>query len=112
MAIAEEQEGPNAPQVTAHTLKGFSRTAALRGQHGFDDHGDLSHSLVSRIPRSDGGSGVETGTPCCLVLPSPVKEGVFDITIAPGIDPVLIICYVTLHARMDSEPSGLPHVHY
>lgn len=112
MAIAEEQEGPNAPQVTAHALKGFSRTAALRGQHSFDDHGDLSHSLVSRIPRSDGESGVETGTPCCLVLPSPVKEGVFDITIAPGIDPVLIICYVTLHARMDSEPSGLPHVHY
>ena len=54
MAIAEDQEGPNAPQVTAHPLKGFSRTAALRGQHGFDGHGDLSHTLVSRIQRSDG----------------------------------------------------------
>ena len=112
MAIAEQQEQANEPRVTANRLKGFSHTAAYRGQHGFDGHGDLSHTLVSRIQQNGGEETDETGAPCCLILPSPVREGVFDVTIAPGIDPVLIICYVTLHVRMDSEPAGLPQVHY
>ena len=112
MAIAEQQEQANESRVTANRLKGFSHTAAYRGQHGFDGHGDLSHTLVSRIQQNGGEETDETGAPCCLILPSPVREGVFDVTIAPGIDPVLIICYVTLHVRMDSEPAGLPQVHY
>lgn len=108
MAIADRQEQANEPRATVNPLKGFSPAAAYRGQHGFDGHGDHSHTLVTRIQQSDD----ETATPCCLILPSPVRDGVFDITIAPGIDPVLIICYVTLHIRMDSEPAGLPHVHH
>lgn len=112
MAIAEQQDQANEPRMTANRLKGFSHTPAYRSQHGFDGHGDLSHTLVSRIQHSGGEEADETGAPCCLILPSPVRDGVFDITIAPGIDPVLIICYFSLHVRMDSEPAGLPQMHY
>jgi hypothetical protein len=27
-----------------------------------------------------------------------------DITIAPGIDPLLMICYLAAHSKMDVEP--------
>jgi len=112
MAISEQQEEAKNSRVTANPLKGFSHSPSFRGQHGFDGNGDHSHTLVSRFHQRGGEGTDEIGTPCCLIFPSPVKDGVFDITIAPGIDPVLVICYVTLHVRMDSEPNGLPQVHY
>ena len=41
--------------------------------------------------------------PCCLMVRDPVNRDVFDITIAPGIDPLLIICYMAAHSKMVSD---------
>mmetsp|Transcript_37062 Transcript_37062/g.81182 ORF Transcript_37062/g.81182 Transcript_37062/m.81182 type:complete len:622 (+) Transcript_37062:311-2176(+) len=92
-------------------MNGFSTEASFRGRHGFDGHGGHSHTVVSRIEcpsPSRGECAEEKEVPCCLIFRNPAKEATFDATIAPGIDPVLVICYLTLHARMDSEPG---HVH-
>ena len=92
-------------------MKGFSIQAAFRGLHGFDGHGEHSHTIVSRIENAppDAVGIKEKEVPCCLIFRNPTKERTYDATIAPGVDPVLIICYLTLHATMDSEPG---HVHY
>jgi len=45
----------------------------------------------------------EKALPCAFVLRDPLIFDVFDVTIAPGIDPLLIICCLTVHTRMDLE---------
>jgi len=42
--------------------------------------------------------------PCCVLLRDPIDRDVFDVTIAPGIDPLMIICYMAVHFKMDMEP--------
>ncbi len=40
--------------------------------------------------------------PCCLMLRDPIYRDVFDVTIAPGIDPLMIVCTMAVHFKMVS----------
>ena len=74
----------------------FSSAAAFRGKHGFD-RGLHTHTLVSRVDGSD-------DVPCCVSVRDSNDCDVVDVTIAPGIDPVLMVCYLAAHMKMDIEP--------
>ena len=74
----------------------FSSVAAFRGKHGFD-RGLHTHTLVSRVDKSD-------DVPCCVSVRDSNDCDVVDVTIAPGIDPVLMVCYLGAHMKMDIEP--------
>lgn len=89
----------------------FNPQPSFRSRHGFDENGSHSHTMVYRVePNEDGGcDGNNDGdscqeVPCCILLRDEVKRDVFDVTIAPGIDPLLIICYMAVHSKMDVEP--------
>lgn len=74
----------------------FSSAAAFRGKHGFD-RGLHTHTLVSRVDESE-------DVPCCVSVRDSNDCDVVDVTIAPGIDPVLMVCYLGAHMKMDIEP--------
>lgn len=46
----------------------------------------------------------EAELPCSLIIRDAIDRDVFNVTIAPGIDPLLIVCYLAVHAKMDVEP--------
>lgn len=80
----------------------FQIQPALRSRHGFDSRGVHTHTVVSRVTATC--DTAEKEVPCCLIIRDPFNHDVFNITIAPGIDPVLVLCYVAVHAKMDVEP--------
>ena len=110
----------------------FSKLSSYRSRHGFaDGTGGHTHTVITRVERKrrrkgpggggrwdgerrravgrgDGGDGNdeydETEVPCCLILRDSSLGNVFNLTIAPGIDPLLVICYLAVHAKMDVEP--------
>ncbi len=41
--------------------------------------------------------------PCCLIVRDPSDLDAVNLTIAPGIDPLLMICYLASHSKMDVE---------
>lgn len=84
----------------------FDPKPSYRSRHGFDDNGGHSHTMVYRVESSESNEDNESceEVPCCILLRDEVKRDVFDVTIAPGIDPLLIICYMAVHSKMDVEP--------
>lgn len=90
----------------SNDLAGFSEEPTFRSRHGFDGHGFVSHTLVSRIDYAYNSTAPQE-IACCLILPNPVKDGIYDITIAPGVDPVLILCYLSVHANVDKSQMGV-----
>jgi len=77
----------------------FHSNPAFCGRHGFD-HELRTHTVVYRTSSAtDDGS-----TPCCVIVRDPSNLDAVDISIAPGIDPLLMICYLASHAKMDVEP--------
>ncbi|KAL7550125.1 hypothetical protein ACHAWF_013361 [Thalassiosira exigua] len=89
----------------------FGAAPSFRGRHCFD-RGLHTHTVVSRTavgtaqfgggksPPLEGGDGV----PCCVIVRDPNNLDAVDVTIAPGIDPLLMICYLASHSKMDVEP--------
>merc|ERR1712238_373018 len=99
----------------------FHPQASFRGRHCFDREVH-THTVVSRTAKavsvvgdgSKGGSSTSLkeveAVPCCVIVRDPTNLDVVDLTIAPGIDPLLMICFVASHSKMDVEPlmsSGL-----
>jgi hypothetical protein len=74
----------------------------FRGCHGFEGEWN-THTMVSRSSSTKNGGGVKE-TPCCVIVRDPMNVEAVDITIAPGIDPLLMICYLAAHSKMDVEP--------
>ena len=37
-------------------------------------------------------------------MQDPTNVDAVDVTIAPGIDPLLMVCYLASHSKMDVEP--------
>jgi len=69
-----------------------------RSRHGFlGNH--QTHTVVARVDEQ-----TQKEKPCCLVIRDPLNFDVFNVTIAPGIDPLLAICYLAVHSKMDVEP--------
>mmetsp|Transcript_462 Transcript_462/g.1024 ORF Transcript_462/g.1024 Transcript_462/m.1024 type:complete len:749 (+) Transcript_462:196-2442(+) len=86
----------------------FHSKASFRGQHGFDRELN-THTVVSRTTASSTSSSSSTSleevkVPCCVIVRDPSNLDAVDITIAPGIDPLLMICYLASHSKMDVEP--------
>jgi len=90
----------------------FHKAPAFRSRHGFDGSDSHTHTVVSRVervPPTSFSTSKEQPVeyremPCCLIIRDPFNCDVFNVTIAPGIDPLLVICYLTVHAKMDVEP--------
>merc|ERR1712194_579682 len=99
----------------------FHSRASFQGRHGFEQELH-THTVVSRTAtavttagtRSGGGSSTSLEevepAPCCVIVRDPSNLDVVDLTVAPWIDPLLMICYLASHSKMDVEPlmsSGL-----
>jgi len=101
----------------------FDSKVSYRSRHGFDGNKAHLYTIVYRIETDEGDrkradqhdSSLQTNTvdkadvkereiPCCTMLRDPRNRDIVDVTIAPGIDPLLIICYLAVHAKMDVEP--------
>ena len=74
----------------------FDKKPMFRSRHGFDGWDNHQHTVVYRINKED------QEVPSCIMVRDPIQRDVFDITIAPGIDPLLIICYMAVHSKMVS----------
>lgn len=106
----------------------FHSKPSFRGRHGFDRELH-THTVVSRTAsstlasgsastrmdiigkskknNSNGNNNMTTSleeVPCCVIVRDPSNLDAVDITIAPGIDPLLMICYLASHSKMDVEP--------
>ncbi|KAL7534771.1 hypothetical protein ACHAXR_006064 [Thalassiosira sp. AJA248-18] len=106
----------------------FNSKPSFRGRHGFDRE-LRTHTVVSRtaaatnnmattvaspsfdkksnngtISMSSSTSLEGDDVPCCVIVRDPTNLDAVDITIAPGIDPLLMICYLASHSKMDVEP--------
>ncbi|KAL3789973.1 hypothetical protein ACHAWO_002027 [Cyclotella atomus] len=76
----------------------------FRGCHGFEGEWN-THTMVTRSLPSSKSSGIGgKDAPCCVIVRDPMNVEAVDITIAPGIDPLLMICYLAAHSKMDVEP--------
>jgi hypothetical protein len=75
----------------------FDKKPAFRSRHGFDELDNHQHTVVYRVNAED------EEVPCCIMVRDPIKRDLFDITIAPGIDPLMIICYMAVHSKMVSS---------
>lgn len=90
----------------------FDSRVSFRSRHGFDEKEAHSYTTMYRVEIEEGsnvdGTNDETmkerEIPCCIIIRDPINRDVVDVTIAPGIDPLLIICYLAVHAKMDVEP--------
>ena len=91
----------------------FSSQPFYRSKNTFQD-GVHAQTIVSRInpctPSNLSDSLQKKSTkrqtnpiPCAFVNRNPLIFDVFDAIIAPGIDPLLMICCLTAHTRMDLE---------
>jgi hypothetical protein len=97
---------PSAAAVAA-SAKGrntgiFVTVPTFRGRHGFDGEWN-THTIVTRSVYGNKGGGVKE-VPCCVIVRDPMNVDAVDVTIAPGIDPLLMICYLASHSKMDVEP--------
>ena len=93
----------------------FNSAPAFRGRHEFDCELQ-THTVVSRTASSNANNDIDDGgsrggagngkeeVPCCVIVRDPSNLDAMDITIAPGIDPLLMICYLASHSKMDVEP--------
>ena len=80
----------------------FDKRPMFRSRHGFDGWDNHQHTVVNRINNED------KEVPCCIMMRNQIQRDVFDITIAPGIDPLMIICYMAVHSKMVScDSKGL-----
>ncbi|KAL7479719.1 hypothetical protein ACHAW6_005444 [Cyclotella cf. meneghiniana] len=80
----------------------FVTVPTFRGRHGFDGEWN-THTIVTRSVCGKKGGGVNE-MPCCVIVRDPMNVDAVDVTIAPGIDPLLMICYLASHSKMDVEP--------
>jgi hypothetical protein len=83
----------------------FEKKPMFRSRHGFDGVGNHQSTVVYRVARDDG-CGVEREYPCCKSVRNATQKDLFHVTIAPGIDPLLIICYMAAHSKMVSCVAG------
>ena len=75
----------------------FNSEPSFRGRHEFDRELH-THTVVNRTTTS-----LEE-VPCCVIVRDSSNLDAVDITIAPVIDPLLMICYLASHTKMDVEP--------
>ena len=114
-AMKDNTAGRSSP-LTSNGI--FHSDPSFRGRHGFDERGLHTHTVVHRItspmkstekipntPSSNSENYVilDGGVPCCLMIRDPSNVDSVDLTIAPGIDPLLMICYLACHTKMDVE---------
>ena len=77
----------------------FDKKPMFRSRHGFDGWDNHQHTVVYRVNKED------REVPSCIMVRDPIQRDVFDVTIAPGIDPLMIICYMAVHSKMVSTVS-------
>jgi hypothetical protein len=80
----------------------FEKKPMFRSRHGLDKMGNHQNTVVCRVAKNTDSSGMEKEYPCCKSVRDTVQKDLFHVTIAPGIDPLLIICYMAAHSKMVS----------
>lgn len=98
----------NAKAGAKNTSSGiFNSEPTFRGRHAFDRQLH-THTVVSRVIASENGNrstpleGAEI--PCCVIVRDSSNLDAVDLSVAPGVDPLLMICYLASHSKMDIEP--------
>lgn len=88
----------------------FETIPTFWSRHGFDNrhnqvHSDThTHSVIFHVEAKEDGSLEDV--PCCMsVRDMESSTSTFQVTIAPGVDPLIIICYMAAHSKMDVEPN-------
>jgi hypothetical protein len=88
----------------------FETIPTFWSRHGFDNrhnqvHSDThTHSVIFHVEKKLDGSSEEV--PCCMsVRDMESSTSTFQVTIAPGVDPLIVICYMAAHSKMDVEPN-------
>ena len=85
---------------TLSTMKSSKRMSTydmLRVQVSCNNPNTLS-------PNSDNANVILDGwVPCCHIIHDPSNVDSVDLTIASGIDPLLMICYLASHSKIDDE---------
>ena len=97
--IASAMTGSDAPTTT-------TKSSILRGGGKKTNAKKGDASRVGRKGSSSADDGNPTSleeVPCCLIVRDPSDLDAVDLTIAPGIDPLLMICYLASHSKMDVE---------
>jgi hypothetical protein len=95
--------GNDAPATTKSSplLRGGGKKKKTNAKRGDESAGDGNPTSLE-------------GVPCCLIVRDPSDLDAVDLTIAPGIDPLLMICYLASHSKMDEEEAlrkgGAPEV--
>jgi hypothetical protein len=97
-AMMTDGDAPTATKSSSLHRGGGKKTNAKKGDDSADDGNPTSLEEV----------------PCCLIVRDPSDLDAVDLTIAPGIDPLLMICYLASHSKMDEEEAlrkgGAPEV--
>ena len=102
--------------VTIHMIDDEARDGSFKSDavfhccHQFTG-GVQTHTVISRFNQDTTSSATGVGYPCGLSIREPFNQidlEVSDVTISPGIDPLLVICYLAIHSKMDIEPRLCP----
>lgn len=86
----------------------FKKKSAFKSRHEYIN-GLHAHTHVTRIERRQYTSSSSeekiqiSEIPCCNVIREKSMHDIFNVNISPGIDPLLIICLLLIHSKMDLE---------
>ena len=84
----------------------FKSDPLFQSAHQFTG-GVHTHTIVSRVDANSGENLKLSNNACCLSIRESINQidqEAYDVTISPGIDPLLMVCYITIHSKMDIEP--------
>mmetsp|Transcript_15500 Transcript_15500/g.24088 ORF Transcript_15500/g.24088 Transcript_15500/m.24088 type:complete len:367 (-) Transcript_15500:201-1301(-) len=113
-ALVKKEGRKLGDSVTIHMIDDVTRDGSFFANPTFQSThqftaGALTHTIVSRIEESShSASNSAAERPCSLIIKEPYDFDASDVTISPGIDPLLIICYISIHSKMDIEPKLNP----
>jgi hypothetical protein len=76
----------------------FETRPSYRTRQRLDHLRNHSHSVMYKVSDDD------VAKACCLFSRQINNRNTFDVTIAPGIDPLFMICSLAVQCKMDLEP--------
>ena len=115
-ALVKKQGRKLESAVTIHMIDDEARDGSFKSDaifhcaHQFTG-GVQTHTVISRLDKNSSTGVSSVGSPCGLSIREPFNQidlEVCDVTISPGIDPLLVLCYLTIHSKMDIEPRLCP----
>ena len=94
------------PPATSPTTSSSSKytSSSLKNKSKSASNSKRGNSKKNSKPTTTSLEEEGEEVPCCVIVRDSTNLDAVDITIAPGIDPLLMICYLASHSKMDVEP--------